>query len=240
MYIFQTENEVSRAEVITRKMNRQNKQVRLKRRNMLHGKDLFTTQIYYKRLSSKNLMKELKQEAYHLEKVDTEGQHWSQKNYPSGYTSYGSNQSGYDRLHQFSSTFAVLNKKIDQHVKKYIQTQEFNIELSDLVMTHCWINIMGQNARHSSHNHPLSVISGTYYVQTSSDSSVLRFEDPRMGFFMNTPPLKTKTLLRNQRIIDLQPKNEHVVLFESWLKHEVVTSASKKDRISISFNYGWR
>jgi hypothetical protein len=29
-------------------------------------------------------------------------------------------------------------------------------------------------------------------------------------------------------------------MWESWLRHEVPVNAAKTDRISISFNYGWR
>jgi uncharacterized protein (TIGR02466 family) len=30
-----------------------------------------------------------------------------------------------------------------------------------------------------------------------------------------------------------------LLLFESWLRHEVAANTSGSDRISISFNYGW-
>jgi uncharacterized protein (TIGR02466 family) len=56
---------------------------------------------------------------------------------------------------------------------------------------------------------------------------------------MNTPAVKEKAALRNQRFIEVQPSAGYVILFESWLKHEVPMNLSKKDRISISFNYGW-
>jgi uncharacterized protein (TIGR02466 family) len=29
-------------------------------------------------------------------------------------------------------------------------------------------------------------------------------------------------------------------MWESWLRHEVPANQAKSDRISISFNYGWR
>jgi hypothetical protein len=29
-------------------------------------------------------------------------------------------------------------------------------------------------------------------------------------------------------------------MWESWLRHEVPVNQAKTDRISISFNYGWR
>ena len=48
-------------------------------------------------------------------------------------------------------------------------------------MTDCWVNIMGQGAAHSLHLHPLSSISGTYYVAVPRGAPGLKFEDPRTG-----------------------------------------------------------
>jgi uncharacterized protein (TIGR02466 family) len=31
-----------------------------------------------------------------------------------------------------------------------------------------------------------------------------------------------------------------VLLFESWLRHEVVASRLRAERVSVSFNYHWR
>ena len=55
-------------------------------------------------------------------------------------------------------------------------------------MTDCWINIMSQHATHSLHLHPLSTLSGTYYVQVPTKSPGLKFEDPRLERFMAAPP----------------------------------------------------
>ena len=92
---------------------------------------------------------------------------------------------------------------------------------------------------HTMHFHPLSVISGTYYVQTPKNSSAIKFEDPRMDSFMATPPRKHDAKDANKRHYSLQPQEGHVVLFESWLRHEVPANESNKERISISFNYDW-
>ena len=34
-------------------------------------------------------------------------------------------------------------------------------------------------------------------------------------------------------------KPGHILLFESWLRHEVPTTTTQSERISISFNYSW-
>jgi uncharacterized protein (TIGR02466 family) len=39
--------------------------------------------------------------------------------------------------------------------------------------------------------------------------------------------------------IDLTPKPGEIILFESWMKHEVPPNRTEGERISVSFNYDW-
>jgi uncharacterized protein (TIGR02466 family) len=39
--------------------------------------------------------------------------------------------------------------------------------------------------------------------------------------------------------IYINPLVGEILLWESWLRHEVPTNTSKDERISISFNYSW-
>lgn len=183
----------------------------------------------------KTLNKDLLLESRRLVDVDRKGLEWSSKNYEGGYTSYGS----MDRLHEFSTSFDDLRKQIDHHVRKFATGLELDISPKALQMTSCWVNVMPAGVTHSMHLHPLSVISGTYYVQTPPGSGALKFEDPRMDSFMATPPRKTKARIENQRHVSLQPKAGELILFESWLRHEVPAHKGKTPRISVSFNYDW-
>jgi uncharacterized protein (TIGR02466 family) len=61
-----------------------------------------------------------------------------------------------------------------------------------------WVNIMPPGVVHSMHLHPLSVISGTYYVKTPANCSVLKFEDPRLSSLMAAPPKKAKARIENK------------------------------------------
>jgi len=56
---------------------------------------------------------------------------------------------------------------------------------------------------------------------------------------MASPPRKENARERNQRFIEIKPQAGHVVLFESWMRHEVPQNQSPTERISISFNYDW-
>lgn len=201
-------------------------------------KALFPTFFYYSPLNSQNLKsfnKELKEEALKFREIDDQGQLWSAKNYKGGYTSYGS----ISQLHKISTTFENLEKQINKHVYKFARHLEMDINPKELKMSSCWINIMPTDVIHTMHIHPLSVISGTYYVQTPKHCSSIKFEDPRLESFMASPPRKHNAKIHNQRYYSLEPKEGHIVLFESWTRHEVPKNDAKQERISISFNYDW-
>lgn len=203
---------------------------------MIHT--LFPSQIYYApltRTKNKQFNQDLINESWRISEIDIEAQKWCEKNYPGGFTSYSS----MCRLNQMSSTFLELQKKIDKHVSTYIKSMEMDITVKDLTMTTCWVNIMPPGVTHSMHIHPLSVISGTYYLQTPKNCSAIKFEDPRMVNFMASPPRKSNAHRDNQRFVSMPAKVGHVVLFESWMRHEVPPNLANEPRISISFNYDW-
>jgi len=200
--------------------------------------NLFPTSIYYSQLKKSlppSFNKELLKECLKFAEIDTAGQKWCLENYLGGYTSYGS----LSELHRISSTFSDLEKEFNKHVIKFAKHLEMDMEYKKLYLSSCWINIMPPGVTHSMHIHPLSVISGTYYVQTPSDCSSLKFEDPRLTCFMNSPPRKADASISNQRFHHLRPEAGHIVLFESWTRHEVPPNRAKKERVSISFNYDW-
>jgi uncharacterized protein (TIGR02466 family) len=198
----------------------------------------FPTRIYSDRLQRTHgevLNARLLQECLQLRHDDVAGQRWSKKSYPGGFTSYASAS----RMQQVSPTFAQLEKCIDRHVKRYVAELEFDLGGQRLTMTDCWVNIMPKGVTHSLHLHPLSVLSGTYYVRVPKGSPGLKFEDPRLERFMATPPRLPEAADRNRPWITLPAAAGELLLFESWLRHEVVANPVASERISISFNYGW-
>lgn len=174
-------------------------------------------------------------ECLQLREDDEAGRRWSKKNYPGGYTSYGS----VAQMQRVSPTFAALERKIDRHVRAFVSKLELDVDDRPLAMTDCWVNIMPRGVVHSLHLHPLSTISGTYYVQTPKGSPGLKFEDPRLDRFMGAPPRKTNARAENKPWVILPAEAGSLILFESWLRHEVTPNPVATERISISFNYGW-
>ncbi len=198
---------------------------------------LFPSLVYQARLNQKpsSLISELLIETRQIRRSDQEGEIWSKKNYPGGYTSYGS----LDQLHQLSSTFEKLKTEIDRHVRIFIKDLDMEIKPKELQMTSCWVNVMPKGVVHSMHLHPLSVVSGSFYIKTPKNASGIKFEDPRLAQFMASPPRKKEARLQNRHFVELKPNSGEVVLFESWMKHEVPMNSSAEERISISFNYDW-
>jgi uncharacterized protein (TIGR02466 family) len=189
----------------------------------------FPTSIYAALLHKdwKDLNAELLKEAYQIRDHDEAGREWSKDAYPAGFTSYG----GMDQLHRFSSTFMALERHLHRHAKKFAKALGFQ---NDVVMSDCWLNIMGRYCSHGSHIHPNSILSGTYYVQTPKNCPGLKVEDPRLPFMMAIGPTDTP------RHITLPAHAGHLILFESWLRHEVPPHNHDEERVSISFNFFWR
>ena len=83
------------------------------------------------------------------------------------------------------------------------------------------------------------MISGTTYVAMPEDTSALKLEDPRLQMMMAAPTRQKTAPEELQPFIYVKPQVGDVLLWESWLRHEVPMNMSEEDRISVSFNYKW-
>jgi len=197
---------------------------------------LFPTRVYQARITAPNrLNTQLLRECRQLAVDDGAGREWSRANYPGGYTSYSSAS----RMHQMSPTFAQLENRIDAHVRSFVRALEFDLTGRRLSMTDCWVNVMSHQVVHGLHLHPLASISGTYYVRTPRGCSGLKFEDPRLDRYMAAPPRRARTRRENKIWVTIPAEQGNLVLFESWLRHEVAPNPTEAERISVSFNYSW-
>jgi uncharacterized protein (TIGR02466 family) len=174
-------------------------------------------------------------ESRQLREDDGAGRRWSAKNYPGGYTSYGS----VHRLQRISPTFAALERKLRRHVEAFAAAVHWDLTGRRLDMTDCWVNIMPRQVAHGLHLHPLSTLSGTYYVRVPRGSPGIKFEDPRLDRLMAAPPRQADAPLEQRPWVTLPAVAGHVVLFESWLRHEVAQNPVTAERVSVSFNYDW-
>jgi uncharacterized protein (TIGR02466 family) len=199
---------------------------------------LFVTQVYRAKLAEFAPCvdaQELAASCLAIADDDEAGQTWCEENGYPGYTSYAS----LDDLPWRFPIFADLQKVLDKHVAAFVKALHADLGERKLKCNGLWINILPEGGTHASHIHPHSVISGTTYVAMPEGTSALKLEDPRLPMMMLAPvPLKTAPEpLR--RFVYLKPDVADVLLWESWLRHEVPMNMAEEERISVSFNYGW-
>ena len=197
---------------------------------------LFPTRVYAARLPGRTaspLNARLLHECVQYRADDAAGRAWSSKRYPGGYTSYAS----LNRMHTLSPTFAELERKLRRHVLAYARALEFDLDGRRLAMTDCWVNMMPRGATHGLHLHPLATISGTYYVRTPRGVPGLKLEDPRLDRYLAAPPRRSDA--RQHPWVTMPVAAGTVLLFESWLRHEVPANPVASERVSVSFNYHW-
>ncbi|WP_136636904.1 TIGR02466 family protein [Pseudooceanicola onchidii] len=199
---------------------------------------LFVTPLYRAKLSEhgpKVDTDELETSCYSIAEDDEAGQAWCEENGYPGYTSYASLT---DLPWRFP-IFADVVKALDKHVAAFAETCQFDLGDKALVLEDLWINILPEGGTHSSHIHPHSVISGTTYVAMPDGASALKLEDPRLQMMMAAPTRRKGASEDLKPFIYIAPEPGEVLLWESWLRHEVPMNMSEDDRISVSFNYKW-
>ena len=199
-------------------------------------KEFFPTLVSIGRLPNKisgPMNREMMRRLEEIRRLDGAGREWSTENYRSGYTSYSSA----DDLTRRFPVFDQLQERLAKPALEYARALDFEMKGRRLEMTTCWINAMGRGCHHSAHIHPLSHLSGTYFVSVPRGSGSFKIEDPRLVNFMNSPARRDAARERNRRFIEITPEPGMFVLFESWLRHEVPANNSKETRVSISFNY---
>ena len=201
-------------------------------------KTLFVTRLYRAQLSEVGKAvdrDELENSCWSIANDDEAGQEWCEENGFPGYTSYAS----LTDLGWRFPIFADLIKVLDKHVAAFVKDLDFDLDGKEITLDSLWINILPQGGVHTSHIHPHSVISGTTYVNMPTDTSAIKFEDPRSAMMMAAPVRKKDAREEMRSFFYVAPDVGDVLLWESWLRHEVPVNMAEDERISISFNYGW-
>ncbi len=199
---------------------------------------LFVTRLYRASLSEfggKVDSDELEASCLSIAQDDEAGQTWCADNDYPGYTSYAS----LDDLEWRFPIFKDLAKVLKKHLKAFVEDLEFDLGDKKLKLDSLWVNILPEGGIHTSHLHPHSVVSGTTYVAMPKGASAIKFEDPRSAMMMAAPERRADARPELRKFIYVKPEVGEVLLWESWLRHEVPLNMAEEDRISVSFNFGW-
>jgi uncharacterized protein (TIGR02466 family) len=196
-------------------------------------RSLFATRLYEGALNDSDFVEELDHACRVLAEDDRAGRAWSKAHGYRGYTSYAS----LDDLPQRDPTFGELAKRLNKHVAAFATDCAFDLGGRKLKLDSFWVNVLKPGGTHSGHIHPHSVVSGTVYVAVPAGAGPLKLEDPRLPLMMAAPTRTDDAPEDLHSFVYVTPEEGTVLLWESWLRHEVPPGTAKEERISISFNY---
>lgn len=196
------------------------------------SRTLFPTLVYEALLEDSSVLANLERSCRSLAADDKAGQRWSRDHGYRGYTSYAS----LNDLPLRDPNIAALVRLLDRHVAAFAKDCAFDLQRR-LKLDSLWTNVLRPGGLHSAHIHPHAVVSGTFYVAVPHGSGALKLEDPRLPMMMAAPPRREDAPEPLRQFVYLEPKAGTLLLWESWLRHEVVPGTGKGERISISFNY---
>jgi uncharacterized protein (TIGR02466 family) len=195
---------------------------------------LFPTLVYRAEVKrAAGLNHELATAALSLARDDAAGRRWCVRHGYPGYTSYAS----LDDLPWRIPAFARLVKLIDRHALKFARALHWDLRGTRPKCDSIWVNVMPEGGSHTSHIHPNAVISGTYYVAVPAGAGPIVYEDPRLPLLMAAPPRRRNAPRAFRAHVSETPQAGSLLLWESWLRHEVPLNRAEGDRISVSFNY---
>ncbi len=198
---------------------------------------LFVTRLYRAQLSEHGAIdpNELEASCFAIAEDDEAGHAWCEENAYPGYTSYASLTDLPWRFPIFKDLVGCL----DKHVAAFADELAFDLDGKELRLEDIWINILPEGGIHTGHLHPHSVISGTTYVTMPKGTSAIRFEDPRLPMMMAAPARRKDAPEELRTFAYVAPEVGDILLWESWLRHEVPMNMAEEERVSVSFNYGW-
>jgi len=193
---------------------------------------LFVTNIHEAELGDAAMLDELAHSIRTLAADDSAGRRWSRDKGYKGYTSYAS----LDDLPRRDPAFADLARILTKHAAAFATDLAFDLPRKPRLDS-LWVNLLKAGGHHTSHRHPHSILSGTLYVEVPAGSGNIRFEDPRSGLMMAAPTRRADARDELQPFATVTPRPGLLLLWESWLRHEVLPGTAKADRLSISFNF---
>jgi uncharacterized protein (TIGR02466 family) len=186
---------------------------------------LFVTKLYEAEPAGQALLAQLAHSIRTLAQDDSAGRRWSKEHRYAGYTSYAS----LNDLPRRDPALGDLARLLTRHATTFAQECGFDLRRTPKLDS-MWVNLLKAGGHHSGHIHPHSLISGTFYVEVPAGAGAIRFEDPRLPLMMAAPP-------RADNFIAIGPRPGLLLMWESWLRHEVLSGTGRGDRLSVSFNF---
>lgn len=196
------------------------------------AKILFPTLLFEAEIGDAQLLGELSHSIHALARDDQAGRRWSNENGYAGYTSYAS----LNDLPKRDPAFSRLAKILTGNAASFARECGFELARRPRLDS-LWVNCLKSNGHHSAHIHPHSIMSGTLYVEAPKGAGAIRFEDPRLPLMMAAPQRRADLPEELRQFVTIAPRPGLLLLWESWLRHEVLPGSGRGERLSISFNF---
>jgi len=196
------------------------------------SRSLFATRLYEAQIDDPALLDDLAHSIRTFAEDDQAGRRWSQDKGYTGYTSYAS----LNDLPRRDPAFADLQKLVTRHAATFADELAFDLGRKPKLDS-LWVNLLKPGGHHTGHIHPHSIVSGTFYVEAPKGSGAIRFEDPRLPMMMAAPLRSDDAPEELRPFVSVEPRPGLLLMWESWLRHEVLPGPAKADRLSISFNF---
>ena len=193
-------------------------------------RNLFVTNLYEAQIADPDLLDELGHSIRTLSIDDRAGVGWSRDHDYPGYTSYAS----LDDLPRRDPAFGDLKRLLTRHAAAFARDLSWAVKPK---LDSLWVNLLKGGGHHSAHIHPHSILSGSFYVEAPPGSGAIRFEDPRLGQMMAAPQRPPDAPEALRPFVTIEPAPGMLLLWESFVRHEVLPGKSKAERLSISFNF---
>lgn len=103
--------------------------------------------------------------------------------------------------------------------------------------TQVFASEMFEGDKHGPHTHPNSILSGVFYLQAPEGSSDILFNDPKPFRKYIDLEIENNTL-HNYHQVFFKAEKGLLVMWQSWIEHEVPENKSKEGRITLVFNLG--
>ena len=161
---------------------------------------------------------------------------WAQQRFNYNNT-YGAKSVGF---HTHKSAKPLLDY-IKIHANEFLKKTGYKPVHPSRLVIDMFVSEMQAGSYHQTHVHPGSELAGVFYLQCPEHASPLTINDPR-GYAMYNPPLKLEKIIETDYNMyeseHIPPQQGDLVIFNSWLPHEVIANSDKLNdkRITVVFN----
>lgn len=137
---------------------------------------------------------------------------------------------------RFDERLDPLTAHIKAAAKKYFEDNSIEpIECSIYYL----FNKITFGGEHALHAHPHSLLSGVFYVKIPEGAPPIIFNDPRGHYKYIQYPFKFGNSREMYKLLPeyvITPTDGMMLLWPGWLEHQVPSSKSSNERITIAFN----